>query len=152
MEKLVAFTLNEQLYGLSLNSAERILRIVGIVPIPNSPSYILGVINLHGQIIPVIDLRKRLNLPEEKISISDQLFICKSKAKTMALLVDNVTDVIAPSLLTPSTTASNIISESSCIKEVMKFENKLIFILNEKALLLDRDNQGSKDDAYAKHG
>ena len=69
----VVFTLDEQRYALHLAAVERIIPVVEITPLPKAPDLVLGIINVGGQIIPVIDTRKRFRLPERELNLSDVL-------------------------------------------------------------------------------
>ena len=94
---IVAFTLDGQRYALDLSAVERVERIVEITPLPKAPEIILGVVNVRGDVVPVLNIRKRFRLPEREISLSDQLIIANTSARTVALVVDEVIDVIAVS-------------------------------------------------------
>ncbi len=94
---IVAFTLDGQRYALDLSAVERVERIVEITPLPKAPEIILGVVNVRGDVVPVVNIRKRFRLPEREISLSDQLIIANTSARTVALVVDEVIDVIAVS-------------------------------------------------------
>ncbi len=59
----IVFTLDEQRYALHLSAVERVICVVEITPLPKAPEIVLGIINVGGQIIPVIDMRKRFRLP-----------------------------------------------------------------------------------------
>ncbi|MBL6982375.1 MAG: chemotaxis protein CheW [Anaerolineales bacterium] len=90
----VGFRLNNQHYTLPLEDVERALRIVAITPLPEAPPWVLGVIDLHGQAIPVIDLRQRFGLPRREIQLDDRLLVVQMPQGTYALLVDEVTQVM----------------------------------------------------------
>lgn len=94
---IVVFTLDRQRYALDLCVVERVDRIVEITPLPKAPDIVLGVVNVRGDVIPVVNIRKRFRLPEREISLSDQLIIANTSARAMALVVDEVIDVIAVS-------------------------------------------------------
>jgi purine-binding chemotaxis protein CheW len=72
--KLVLFSLEEPRYALYLSAVERVIRSVEVTPLPKAPEIVIGVINIQGEIIPVIDIRKLFHLPIHEISIDD-LFI-----------------------------------------------------------------------------
>jgi purine-binding chemotaxis protein CheW len=69
---LVVFTLDARRYAVPLSTVERIIRAVEITPLPQAPEIVLGVINVQGRIIPVVNTRKRFRLPECDIRLSDQ--------------------------------------------------------------------------------
>ncbi|MBF8302857.1 MAG: cheW40H-4 [Candidatus Dadabacteria bacterium] len=61
LNQLVVLTLDEQRYALHLSAVERIVRVVEVTPLPKAPEIVLGVVNVQGQIIPVINIRKRFS-------------------------------------------------------------------------------------------
>ncbi len=63
LNQYVVFTLDEQRYVLHLSAVKRIIRVVEITPLPKAPDIVLDVVNVEGQIIPVVNIRKRFRLP-----------------------------------------------------------------------------------------
>lgn len=89
----VVFTLEAQQYTLPLARVERVVPAAYVTPLPQAPAIILGVINVQGQIIPVINLRKRFRLPERELELSDQFIVGKTSRRLVALVVDTVLGV-----------------------------------------------------------
>jgi len=94
MLKLVGFNIDDHRFGLSLEVVEKIVQLVWIQPILKMPEYICGIINLHGEIIPVINVRYIFGLPNKETELSDQLIIATVSNKKFALLVDSTREVI----------------------------------------------------------
>jgi purine-binding chemotaxis protein CheW len=92
--RLVHFNLDDQKYALFLSAVIRIIPVVEITSLPKAPEIVLGVINMHGLIIPVFDIRKRFRLPQREMQLGDQLIIAHTSRRNVALLVDSVNDVI----------------------------------------------------------
>ena len=92
--RLVSFNLDDQKYALFLSAVIRIIRVVEITRLPKAPEIVLGVINMHGLIIPVFDIRKRFRLPQRDMQLDDQMIVGSTSKHTVALLVDSVNDVI----------------------------------------------------------
>lgn len=92
--QLVVFKLDLQRYALHLPVVERIVPLVEITPLPRAPGIVLGVINVQGRIIPVVDIRQRFRLPERTSLLSDRLVLARSADRTLALLVDAVIGVV----------------------------------------------------------
>ena len=95
--QLVVFTLDEQCYAVPLAVVERIVRMVEITPVPQALGIVLGVINVQGSVIPVVDIRQRFRLPARVPQLSDQLLIARTSKRPVALVVDAVTEVVTPS-------------------------------------------------------
>lgn len=93
---LVAFRINDRQFALPLAVVERIVQVVGMTPLPNAPDMVLGVINVQGEIMPVIGVHERFGMPVRDIALSDCLILTRTTNLSVALLVDTVTGVIAP--------------------------------------------------------
>lgn len=88
--KILVFVIENRKYAVDLECVERSLLAVEATSVPNSPEYVLGAINVHGEIIPVINMREVLELQHKEIGISDHFILCNCKDKKVALLVDHV--------------------------------------------------------------
>jgi len=132
--RLVVFSLDELHYALDLSAVERTVHMVEITPLPQAPEIIVGVINFQGQIIPVLNIRKRFRLPERAGSLSDQLLIARTQRRTVALAVDAVHSVIERSpleILNPE----SVVPGMEYVKGLVKFADGMIFIHNLDAFL-----------------
>jgi len=137
--KIVLFSLDEPRYALYLSSVESVIHAVEITPLPKAPEIVLGIINLHGAVIPVIDIRKRFNLPSHEISLDDQFIIAKTTKRTVAMVVDSVAGVseIPQSKITY---ADENLPYTAYLAGVAVFEGNLILINDlEKFLSLDEE-------------
>jgi purine-binding chemotaxis protein CheW len=92
--QLVVFTLDEQSFALNLSNVERIERAVEVTPLPDAPEVILGVINIEGRVVPVVNTRKRLGMPEKDIDLQDLFIIVRENGHSLALLADQVRPVL----------------------------------------------------------
>ncbi len=92
--QLVVFLLDQVRYALKLSAVERVLRAVEITPLPQTPESVLGLVNVRGRIIPVMNVRRRFRLPERQVNLSDQLILAHTSRRTVALLVDDVVGVV----------------------------------------------------------
>ena len=88
--KLLIFTLEGQRYALALATVERVIRPVEVTPLPKSPEIVPGIINIHGTIVPVFDVRKRFRLPEKEIGAGDQMIVARTSSRTVSFGVDGV--------------------------------------------------------------
>ncbi len=92
--RIVVFTLGDRRYGLPLSAVDRIVRMVEVTSLPKGPDIVLGVVNVQGRVIPVINLRRRFRLPERDIVLADQLIVARTARRPVALVVDAVTGVL----------------------------------------------------------
>ncbi|HUF80182.1 MAG TPA: chemotaxis protein CheW [Burkholderiales bacterium] len=92
--RVVVFTLGDRRYGLPLPAVERVVRMVDVTPLPQAPAIVLGVVNVRGRVIPVLNLRRRFRLPERGFALADQLIIARTARRAVALAVDAVGGVL----------------------------------------------------------
>ena len=137
--QLVVFTLDEQRYGLRLATVERVVRAVEVTPLPNAPEIVLGMINVQGRIIPVVNVRKRFRRPEREIGLSDQFIIARTSRRTVALVVDAVSDV-EPCPEAQVVAAEKILPGLEHFDGVLKIPDGMIFVHDlDRFLSLDEE-------------
>jgi purine-binding chemotaxis protein CheW len=90
---IVMFTLDEPRYALYLSAVERVVRAAEITPLPKAPDIVLGIINVGGRVIPVLDIRKRFRLAAREMKPDDRLIIARTSQRQVAIVVDSVTGV-----------------------------------------------------------
>lgn len=137
---LLVFMLNDQRYALPLYAVDRVVRMAAITPLPKAPDIVLGVVNIQGRVIPVINMRRRFHLPEQEIALTDQLVIAHTARRPVALVADAVLDVITCSAQR-MVAAEEIIPGVKYVEGVVKLEDGLIFIHDlDKFLSLEEEN------------
>ena len=92
--QLVAFTLDNCKFALPLPHVERIVNVIEITPLPKAPEIVIGVVNIQGRIIPVVDLRKRFRLPKREMNLNDKLILLQTSKRSVGIMVDSVVGVI----------------------------------------------------------
>jgi len=140
LNRCVIFKLDEQKFGLYLSNVERIIRAVEVTPLPQSPEVVLGVINVQGKIIPVVNIRKRFRLPCREIDLSDQFIIANTSRRTVALVADAVDGVVTR----PEqeiVAAGQILPEIEYVEGVIKLEDGMLLILDLDRLLFHEEEQ-----------
>ena len=137
----VVFTLDNQKFALPLASVERIARAVAIRPLPKTSDMVLGVINIQGRIIPVLDLRIRFGIPPRPISVTDHLIIVRTATRTLALLVDTVLDILESD--------RRHITDQSAILDHMQYVEGVLRIEDGMVLINDIEHMLSMDEAKA---
>lgn len=93
MMSLLVFAVEEQKYALPTESVFHVIRTVKITTLPDLPHSVLGIINLHGQILPVYSIRRKMNLADRTLT-TDLLIITHAGERTVALMADTVNGVI----------------------------------------------------------
>ena len=137
--QLVVFSLGDELYGVSIDSVQEIVRLPYITGVPDAPDFLEGVINLRGRIVPVIDLRKRLRVKEAIRTKSTRVLITETSSK-VGLLVDSASEVLKiqpDSIEEPPEIISAIGVEY--ITGVAKNNGRLIILLDVNKILSVED-------------
>jgi purine-binding chemotaxis protein CheW len=129
MNHLLVFTLNGYRYALDLSHVERVFRSVEITPLPKAPEIVLGVVNVQGSIVPVVNVRKRFRLQEREAEIADQLILTRTLRHTIALLVDSVAGVMEI-LDQDIVTAQNFLPNVEYVEGVLKLRDGIVLIHN----------------------
>jgi purine-binding chemotaxis protein CheW len=140
--QLVSFKLGKEEFGVDIQSIQEINRMVDITRVPNSPDFISGVINLRGQVIPIVDLRKRFKFPQREYDKDTRIIIVEVNRIVVGFVVDAVSEVIRISKSItepPPPIVAGIGSEY--IVSVAKMENRLIILLDLERALLDKEKQ-----------
>lgn len=128
-------------YGIDITYIDNIVRLQHITRVPHTQPYFLGVINLRGEIIPVMSLRKKFELPDKENTNATRILIIKTDGNKIGVLVDEVREVVT---LTESDTeklGSDTSDMKAYITAVGKYNNSLISILNIGGLIADIDNE-----------
>ncbi len=145
MPSIVVFTLDVQRYALNLAAVERVVRAVEFVNLPNAPAIVLGVINVHGRIIPLFDVRSRFGLPIRGLALTDQIIIALSGRRSVALVADSVQGVSGYSDESMIPTA-DIIPDNRLIRGVVALPDGLVLIHDLDAFL-SPEEQRTLDEA-----
>lgn len=144
-EQLVVFTLDENRYALYLPAVERVVRMVEITPLPEAPGIVLGVINLQGQVIPVINMRRRFNLADRELELGDQLVIARTPQRTLAFAAESVSSVIEyPQQKVIE--GEKILPDMEYVEGVVKLEDGMILI-HDLATFLSLEEAKMPDNA-----
>ena len=130
--QLVIFKIGGEEFGVSIAQVREIVRLVPITPIPRSPDFIEGVVNLRGQILAVIDLAKRLDLPAIIRSEKTRIVVVEVEGNIVGMIVDEVTEVLRLPVDDITDTPELISSEShqKYITGVGKLGDRLLVLID----------------------
>lgn len=93
--QFIVIKIGDEQYGININNIDNILRTQHITRVPKVSNYIKGVINLRGEVIPVISLRLRMGLPEDELTKNTRIIILKvDQQEVMGVIVDEVKEVV----------------------------------------------------------
>jgi len=138
--QLVSFKLGKEEFGVDILKVQEINRMLEITEMPNSPDFVEGIVNLRGRIIPVIDLKKRLNLPIKEHDNSTRIIVVELNGKTVGFIVDEVSEVLRiESNITepPPEMVAGI--NSDYITAVAKMEDRLLILLDLNKVLTQKE-------------
>lgn len=134
MYQYIVFTLDEKSYALRLSAVEKVFRVVEVTPLPEAPEIVHGVVNIQGRIIPVVNIRKRFNLPEREMDLRDQFIIARTSRRAVALVVDAVSGAVElPEEKVNK--AEEILPRLQYVEGVVKLDGDMVLILNLDQLL-----------------
>ena len=133
--KIIVFKMNGQQFGLDVNQVRSIERLQSITKVPQTEDFIKGVVNLRGEITPIVELKERLSLGQTKYNSETRILIVALDNLQVGLLVDSATDVIdidASIIESAPKIMQNI--NSNIVRGVAKLEENLLIILQLKYL------------------
>ncbi|HAD48900.1 MAG: chemotaxis protein CheW [Idiomarina sp.] len=134
----VTFQLEEETYGINVMQVQEVLRYSEIAPVPGAPNYVLGIINLRGNVVTVIDTRLRFGLPQTEVTDSTRVVIIESEKQVIGILVDSVAEVV---YLKKSEidTAPNVGTDESSrfIQGVSNRDGELLILVDLDKMLTD---------------
>lgn len=132
----VVFKLGEEYYGIDIFKVKTIEKVSQYTRVPNSVNYILGVINLRGEVVPVMDIRKRLGLNAKETTSNSRIIIVNNEDITIGLLVDSSSEVVQlndDEMDTPPAIGDSI--SSKYVEAIGKKNDRMIILLNFENIL-----------------
>lgn len=140
MIQLVTFKLEEETYGVNVMQVQEVLRVTEIAPVPGAPYFVLGIINLRGNVVTVIDTRSRFGLSTTDLTDNSRIVIIEGEGQVVGILVDSVAEVVE---LRESQidTAPNVGNEETAryIQGVFTREGSLLIVVDINKLLTDEE-------------
>ena len=128
-------------YGIDITYIDNIVRLQPITRVPHTQPYFLGVINLRGEIIPVMSLRRKFELEDKENTPASRILIIKIEGNKIGILVDEVREVVTLTEEDTEKLGSDTNDMKAYIMAVGKYNDTLISILNIGGLIADIDNE-----------
>lgn len=130
MRELIAFRIGEQEFCVDIIAVREIRGYAAATPLPHAPSYVTGVINLRGTVLPIIDLGLRMGFGPIKPTARSVIVVVKIEGQLVGLLVDAVSDIltVTDDLLQPTPDVASDLSRSF-VRGVMAFEGRMISLI-----------------------
>lgn len=136
----VVFKLDKEEYGLDIIKVNGIEKYQDITKIPNAPSYIEGMINLRGEVLPVFSLRKKFNLTEKPIDDETRIIVAMTNDVKVGMLVDSVAEILGIEEeqieIVPKLVAG---IDRKYIKAVAKVDKRMIVLVDVELLINDEE-------------
>lgn len=136
----VTFKLENEIYGINVMQVQEVLRYTEIAPVPGAPAYVLGIINLRGNVVTVIDTRSRFGLMPAEVNDNSRIVIIESEKQVIGIMVDSVAEVV---YLRSSEIdqAPNVGTEESArfIQGVSNRDGQLLILVDLNKLLSDEE-------------
>ena len=129
--QLVCFKLADEEYGVDIKQVQEVIRVQKITPVPQMPDFVLGIINIRGNIIPVFDMRKKFGLPDKKFDLNTKFLVAKVKGTLLSFVVDEILDnvKIESKNIEPAPAVKMNIPKD-CLSGVGLIEKRMIIILD----------------------
>ena len=141
--QLVSFLLGKEEFGADILMVQEIIRMQPITRVPNAPHFVEGVINLRGKVIPIVDLRKRLNVEGIQDQKKIRIIVVDVDGKITGFIVDAVSQVLRIPKNTIEPAPSIVIAgiDSEYITGVSKLDDKLLILLDFSKILTRREKK-----------
>jgi purine-binding chemotaxis protein CheW len=142
--QLVIFGLAKEFYGVDIATVEGIIKLQAITAVPRAPAFVEGVTNLRGEVLPVIDLRKRFGLPvDEKRGKDTRIIVVVMGGKKVGMVVDAVSEVlrVADTAIEPPSPIVTTV-DSVFIRGIAKVDDRLVILL-DLGQILSVEEKGS---------
>jgi len=139
--QLVIFTLAGEAFGLPIEEVESIIKPQAITIVPHARPYVVGVTNLRGTVLPVIDLRRRFHLPSGEESDDQRIVVVLFNEEKIGLRVDSVSQVLRLPLssIEPPPPLVTAFVQSAFVTGIAKVDERLVILLDLKKVLLPSD-------------
>ena len=136
----VTFRLGEETYGINVMQVQEVLRMTEIAPVPGAPIYVLGIINLRGNVVTVMDTRQRFGLPQREPDDATRIVIIEAEDQVVGILVDSVAEVVylnQPEIESPPNVGNE--ESSRYIQGVANRDDGLLILVDLNRLLTDEE-------------
>lgn len=141
--QLVAFKVGTEDFGVDVRKVEGVISLVDITRMPRAPEFVEGIINLRGQVIAVIDLATRLQIPASQRGSETRIVVVESQEVKVGLVVDSPEVInIEEDSVEPSPALATGGVESSLIRGVAKIDERLLILLDLDGVLSEEEREG----------
>lgn len=129
--QLVTFNIGNEEFGIDIRKVQEINHMITITKIPNAPSYVEGVVNLRGKIIPIVSLRGKLNFPEAPHDKATRILVVEIEGYVLGFIVDSVSEVlrITDATIEPAPSITGAV-DTGYIEGVINLQDRILILLD----------------------
>ncbi len=139
-DRFVLFIVHDHKFAVPVHSVNRVVFAVNIMPIPNSPPSILGIINVNGEAVPMINFRRKFEFPEKEIGLTDKIFILNTSSIKIGFIANEVLDLTKVVEQNEFPVETLIPGQKEELTGMINFRNELIMIYDiEKIFIADAE-------------
>ena len=137
----VTFKLSDEVYGINVMQVQEVIRLTEIAPVPGAPDYVMGIVNLRGNVVTVIDTRKRFGLFGKEPDDSTRIVIVEVDKQVIGILVDSVAEVvnISSSDIETSPNLGEDNESSKYIQGVFSKDDDILILIDINKLLSEQE-------------
>jgi purine-binding chemotaxis protein CheW len=138
----VTFHVDNEVYGVNVLQVQEVLKYTEITPVPGSPYYVLGIINLRGNVVTVIDTRARLGLPSKEVDDVTRIIFVEVHGHIIGMLVDCVTEVVSlrrSQIETQPSVNSEDSDSSKYVEGVFSTDDRILILVDVEKLFDDEE-------------
>ena len=129
--QLCIFELSDRIFGLSISDVQEIMEDAEITPVPTTPYFLRGVINLRGDILPIVDIRDILQLPVKPRSKESRIMILNIKTVQLGIMVDAISEVSHIEKREIEASAEQVgISDGKFVSNVIQYKDGFLILLS----------------------
>ncbi|MCB5202626.1 chemotaxis protein CheW [Neorhizobium sp. T786] len=142
--ELIAFRIGEQEFCVNIMSVREIRGWTAATPLPHAPPYVMGVINLRGAVLPIVDLAARLGMDEAEPNARHVIIVTQVKSRIVGLLVEAVSDIltITDDSVQPVPEVSSDL-EKQYARGILAIDKRMICMLDLNALFPDQESEAA---------
>jgi purine-binding chemotaxis protein CheW len=139
-DQIVVFELGSEHFGVEIASVESIIKMQPITQLPHVSSFVEGVTNLRGKVLPVIDLRKRFGLAPQEADKNSRIIVVSLNQTEVGMIVDEVSEVLTvPAGVVEPVPAITSTVDSSFITGIAKLNQRLVILLDLHSILANEE-------------
>ena len=138
----VTFQLGSEIYGVNVLQVQEVLKYTEITPVPGAPAYVLGIINLRGNVVTVIDTRSRFNMASKEVDDLSRIIFIEVKSHIIGMLVDSVAEVVSikrEEIDTSPNVSNEDLESAKYIQGVYSTDDKIIILIDVHKLFVNEE-------------